>query len=172
MRKEATGKNVVKPVYVNEKIMDEFVNVVMSAHGRSINESYGFGTVTGDSKKKLKSAMVSVLSMYPERYETLSRQAAELACRIAQDHCFPDGNKRTAIVATTAFLETYGHAVSCSQDDFVAAALAASQGNVGEVMQFLGLKNDNEHKELAEFEQSALDDLMQMDEHSLDLVAA
>lgn len=137
-------RSIVKPVYVNEKMIDKFVDVVMSAHGRAISASYGFDTVTIDMKNRLKGAMASVLSMYPERYQTLSRQAAELACRIAQDHCFADGNKRTAIIAATAFLETYGHAVSCSSDDFVNAALAAANGDADSVMMFLQLDSTDE----------------------------
>ena len=41
-------------------------------------------------------------------YNNLFEEAAALMDRLANNHCFSDGNKRTAFVATDAFLRRHG----------------------------------------------------------------
>lgn len=112
-------------------------SVVMSAHGKAIDNTYGLAVVPNGTYDKVQGCLASIVSFHPERFTDLTDQAAHLACRIAQDHCFPDGNKRTAIITAVVFMETYGAAVSCSQHDLVEAGMAASQGNVGIITKIL-----------------------------------
>lgn len=124
----------LKPVFFDGQSLDELVDVVMSAHGRALCLSNGMDIVPPSSRNKVQSACASICSMYPERFSCMEEQAATLACRLAKDHCFPDGNKRTAIITAITFMETYGRAVSCSDDEFVQAALAAARDDTMEVM--------------------------------------
>lgn len=129
--------NHLKPVFFDAESLDGLVDTVLSAHGQALSASRGLDGVPHDSIKRVESACASVCSFHPERYGTLERQAAELAVRIAKDHCFPDGNKRTGVIMAIVLMETYGHAVSCSQDDFIRAGLAAADGDSDKVMEAL-----------------------------------
>ena len=124
----------LKPVMFDGKSLDELVDVVMSAHGRALCLSNGLDAVPPASRGRVQSACASICSMYPERFSCMEQQAAQLACRLAKDHCFPDGNKRTAIITAIIFMETYGRAVYCSDDEFVRAALAAADDDAEKVM--------------------------------------
>lgn len=42
-------------------------------------------------------------------FRTLTEQVANLAHKLAKDHPFLDGNKRTAVMAPLSVLETYGY---------------------------------------------------------------
>jgi len=63
---------------------------------------------------------------------TLFRLAAVLCIGIAKNHPFNDGNKRTALLATRAFLFLNGYALEPRQDDEVATLVAVADGSLGE----------------------------------------
>jgi death-on-curing protein len=62
---------------------------------------------------------------------SLSRLAAVL-CMGAKNRPFNDGNKRTALLATRAFLYLNGYALEPRQDDEVATLVAVADGSLGE----------------------------------------
>ena len=81
------------------------------------------------SRAHVEAIVYTVFSFQPERYAGLEAQVADLAVRLATGHCFPDGNKRTSMLSAAAVMETYGRSVSCSQSDFVEAAMLAACGD-------------------------------------------
>jgi death-on-curing protein len=58
--------------------------------------------------------------------------AASLAFRIARNHPFVDGNKRTAFVAAAVFLEANGFRFEASEPDVVVRILALAAGDLTE----------------------------------------
>ena len=63
---------------------------------------------------------------------TVIELAAAYAYGIARNHPFLDGNKRTALVCTFAFLELNGWEVRAPEEDAVIAFLALADGSMSE----------------------------------------
>jgi death on curing protein len=61
---------------------------------------------------------------------SLFRLAAALCIGIAKNHPFNDGNKRTALLATRAFLYLNRYALEPQQDDEVATLVAVADGSL------------------------------------------
>jgi death on curing protein len=60
----------------------------------------------------------------------VAERAALLLRGIAQDHPFVDGNKRTAFLATYAFLRENGRRLDASRADVVAFMLSVAQAEI------------------------------------------
>jgi death-on-curing protein len=69
---------------------------------------------------------------YADAPPSLTRLAAAYAFGISSNHPFVDGNKRTALVVSFAFLDTNGIAVTASQGDAYDTILALAAGEIGE----------------------------------------
>jgi death on curing protein len=69
---------------------------------------------------------------YADAPPSLTRLAAAYAFGISSNHPFADGNKRTALVVSFAFLDTNGTAVTASQEDAYDTILALAAGEIGE----------------------------------------
>jgi death-on-curing protein len=69
---------------------------------------------------------------YADAPPSLTRLAAAYAFGISSNHPFVDGNKRTALVVSFAFLDTNGTAVTASQEDAYDTILALAAGEIGE----------------------------------------
>lgn len=74
---------------------------------------------------------------------SIFRLAAVLCCGLARNHPFNDGNKRTALLATRAFLFLNGHALEPQQDDEVSALVAVAECPIGEDSLVFWLKNNS-----------------------------
>ena len=72
------------------------------------------------------------LWVYAETLVPLSRLAAAYAFGISSNHPFVDGNKRTALVVSFAFLDVNGIAVTASQEDAYSTVLALAAGELDE----------------------------------------
>lgn len=126
-----TDDCMLKPVSADDMdSMRMLVDIVMSAHGLALESSAGLRATPGDSRKRVESVVYSVFSAAPDRYGSLEGQAADLACKLAKDHCFPDGNKRTSVLAAMTIMNSYGRALSFTQDDFVSMAMLSAKGDV------------------------------------------
>jgi death-on-curing protein len=81
------------------------------------------GTFAGRDNVKCKNLLQSALSAPKEGgfgvdfYPSLSEAAAEICKRIAKNHVFHDGNKRTAWAALVLFLEKNGWMIYPSEKD-------------------------------------------------------
>jgi death-on-curing protein len=69
---------------------------------------------------------------YGEGGPSLVRLAAAYAFGISANHAFLDGNKRTALVVSFAFLEVSGFEVTASQEEAYKTILALAAGAMSE----------------------------------------
>ena len=69
---------------------------------------------------------------YADAPPSLTRLAAAYAFGISSNHPFVDGNKRTALVVSFAFLDVNAVAVTVSQEDAYETILALAAGEIGE----------------------------------------
>src|SRR5580698_3207167 len=69
---------------------------------------------------------------YAETPPPLTRLAAAYAFGISSNHPFVDGNKRTALVVSFAFLDVNGLTVTASQEDAYRTILGLAAGEVDE----------------------------------------
>jgi death-on-curing protein len=69
---------------------------------------------------------------YADSQPSLPVLAAAYAFGISSNHAFVDGNKRTALVVSFAFLEVNGMEVTASQEDAYATILALAAGELTE----------------------------------------
>lgn len=65
-----------------------------------------------------------------DAYPSMLDKAGALLHSLARNHGFVDGNKRTAITATIVFLRLNGYEDVADEDDLVALALDAAEGQV------------------------------------------
>jgi death-on-curing protein len=95
---------------------------------------YEFGGLPGVRDQGLLESALdrprNLLAYEPK--SSLFRLAAVLCIGIARNHPFNDGNKRTALLATRAFLYLNGHVLEPRQDDEVATLVAVADGSLGE----------------------------------------
>lgn len=68
-----------------------------------------------------------------DAYPDIWTKAAALLQSLATNHAFVDGNKRTALAATYAFLQYNGHRLTMSNDDAVDLVLAVATGELPDV---------------------------------------
>jgi death on curing protein len=69
---------------------------------------------------------------YAESSPSLPVLAAAYAFGISSNHAFVDGNKRTALVISFAFLEVNGLEVTASQEDAYLTILGLAAGEISE----------------------------------------
>ncbi len=70
--------------------------------------------------------------VYAETPPRLTRLAAAYAFGISSNHPFVDGNKRTALVVSFAFLDVNGLEVTASQEDAYLTILGLAAGEISE----------------------------------------
>ena len=95
---------------------------------------YEFGGLSGvRDQGLLESALDRPRNLFAyEPKSSLYELAAVLCVGIAKNHPFNDGNKRTALLATRAFLFLNGQALESSQLEEVNTLVAVAEGSVGE----------------------------------------
>ncbi|HEU0225602.1 MAG TPA: type II toxin-antitoxin system death-on-curing family toxin [Steroidobacteraceae bacterium] len=109
------------------------VAMVTAIHDEAI---YEFGGLAGIRDQGLLESAVdrprNVLGYQPE--STLFELAASLGVGIAKNHAFNDGNKRTALLVTRAFLFINGHDFDPAEDDEVHTMVGVADGSIDEAM--------------------------------------
>jgi death-on-curing protein len=107
------------------------VDIATAIHDEAI---YEFGGLPGIRDEGLLESAIdrsrNLLACAPK--SSIFRLAAVLCIGIAKNHPFNDGNKRTALLATRAFLFLNGHALEPQQDDEVSTLVAVADGLLGE----------------------------------------
>ena len=83
----------------------------------------------------LESAMARAKNIwtYSESIPSLAPPAAAYAAGISANHPFVDGNKRTALVMSFAFLDVNGLEVTASQEEAYLTILGLAAGEISEV---------------------------------------
>lgn len=84
------------------------IDEVLSLHERTIKIHGGKSGIR--DMGLLESAILRCQSGY---YNSLSEQAASLMQSLCMNHCFIDGNKRVALLATVVFLKMNGYNLKC-----------------------------------------------------------
>lgn len=69
---------------------------------------------------------------YEESRPSLARMAAAYAFGISSNHPFVDGNKRTALVVSFAFLDANGMELTATQEDAYLTILGLAAGEISE----------------------------------------
>lgn len=124
----------LKPLMANTpEDLKTMTDMVMRCHGLGLENSDGLKNIHGSSLGTVEAITYVVFVARATSYPSLEDQATDLAVRIATDHPFPDGNKRTAVLAALTLLDAYGRPIACSNNAVVSAALAASQGDAESV---------------------------------------
>ena len=134
MNMNAIMTPTLKPLMANTpEDLKTMTDMVMRCHGLGLENSDGLKSVRGSSLGTVEAITYAVFVTRATSYPSLEDQAADLAVRIATDHPFPDGNKRTAVLASLTLLDAYGRPIACSNNAVVSAALAASRGDAESV---------------------------------------
>jgi death-on-curing protein len=116
--------------------------LVVAIHDEAI---YEFGGLAGVRDQGL---LESALDRARNRlaYEPRSSifdLASALCVGLAKNHPFLDGNKRTALLATRAFLFLNGHELEPAEGDEVATMVAIAEGKLDEVAVAAWLKSNS-----------------------------
>jgi len=105
-------------------------NQVISFHDDLLDN---FGGLPGiRDKKLLLSALHAPKASFngQEMYPTICEKAAVYLYHIAKNHPFNDGNKRTAFVATLAFLKANHTAIKFKTTDLEQLVVDVANGNI------------------------------------------
>ncbi|MBP2654587.1 MAG: death-on-curing family protein [Firmicutes bacterium] len=98
------------------KLLD--VEHILEIHEFGIRNFSGLGGLREDSVDKLESILAQQYTFFGvERYQSLFEKAAMLLYFLAKDHCFPDGNKRVAILAAIVLLDINGYETTFTDDE-------------------------------------------------------
>ena len=107
------------------------VGIVTAIHDEAV---YEFGGLGGLRDRALLESAVdrprNRLAYEPK--STLFELAATLCYGLVKNHAFTDGNKRTALLATRAFLLVNGFALEPAEDDEVLTMVAVAGGALDE----------------------------------------
>ena len=104
---------------------------VLAFHAECIHAYGGSDGVRDESL--LESALARPQHMFHYEKADLLRLAAAYAVGVAKNHPFVDGNKRTAFVAATVFLERNGIAFTAEPGAAAVFMLGAADGSLDEV---------------------------------------
>lgn len=106
--------------------------IATAIHDEAIYEFGGLGGARDQALLESALDRPRNLLAYEPR-SSIFQLAAVLCLGLAKNHPFNDGNKRTALLATRAFLYLNGYALEPRQDEEVATLVAVADGSLGEV---------------------------------------
>jgi death-on-curing protein len=102
--------------------------VAIAAHGEQLAEHGGAAGIRDHAM--LESAMARPLNLVAYGAAGAPELAASYAFRIARNHPFVDGNKRTAAVVSEIFLMLNGYRLACSDVELVVTFLQLAAGEL------------------------------------------
>jgi death-on-curing protein len=106
--------------------------LVLAVHERQLAEHGGTGGLRDEGLLESALARPQQLHAYGDPPPDLADLAASLACGLARNHPFVDGNKRTAHVAYRTFLALNGAELVAADEEKYLAMLALAEGKLGE----------------------------------------
>lgn len=114
------------------------VEEILNLHERTIKKHGGKPGVR--DLGLLESAVYRCQSGY---YNSLSEQAASLLQSLCMNHCFIDGNKRVALLATVVFLKMNGYNLKCRNKTivkFIVEDVIVNKADVTHIAKWLSKK--------------------------------
>ena len=107
-------------------------NVVIDIHDAQLAEHGGLGGVR--DRGLLQSALQAPVNAwhYVEPVPDLCALAALYGVRLAKNHPFSDGNKRTAAVITELFLRVNRLSITASDEEMYPIIMGIADGSMGE----------------------------------------
>ncbi|WP_072500615.1 Fic family protein [Olsenella phocaeensis] len=113
-----------RPVDLSPEMASALVEAIMQIHSGIIHRNGSQSLAISDSPETqgaVESAVTASLCSHFGQYpcDSCVGQIVKLSTLIAKDHCFPDGNKRTAIVVLMALMKFFvdeDATVDCSQE--------------------------------------------------------
>jgi len=106
--------------------------LVLAIHDRQLAEHGGSAGVRDEGLLESALARAQQLYAYVDPAPDLADLAAMLACGIARNHPFVDGNKRTAAVCCETFLNLNGAKLEADDLDLYPQYLALAEGKLAE----------------------------------------
>jgi death-on-curing protein len=104
---------------------------VLAMHSEQLAEHGGSEGIRDETL--LDSALAKPLNVFAyEDESSIFRLAASYAFGIARNHAFIDGNKRTALVVSLAFLDRHGWDITASKEDLYFTFLHLADGSLSE----------------------------------------
>ena len=102
-----------------------------AVHDRSLVQHGGAAEIRDVGLLASALARPQQLAAYGERVDAIDL-AATYTCGLVQNHPFVDGNKRTALVVSFAFLDINGISVKAAQEDAYTTILGLAAGEIDE----------------------------------------
>jgi len=115
----------MEPIWIQQRM-------VIHAHEESLVEHGGPSGIRDIGMLESALARPKNLFAYAETEPSLQRMAAAYAFGIASNHPFVDGNKRTALIASLAFLKLNGLVVTADKADRYLTFYGLAAGTVSE----------------------------------------
>ena len=115
----------MEPIWIQQRM-------VIDAHEESLVEHGGPSGIRDIGMLESALARPKNLFAYAETEPSLQRMAAAYAFGIAANHPFVDGNKRTALIASLAFLKLNGLVVTADKADRYLTFYGLAAGTVSE----------------------------------------
>ena len=106
--------------------------LVLALHERQLAEHGGGIGVRDENLLESALARPQQLLAYGDPAPDLAALAASLACALANNHPFVDGNKRTAAVACETFILLNDAALEASDDELYPRYLGLAEGSLDE----------------------------------------
>ena len=106
--------------------------LVLAIHDRQVAEHGGSAGVRDEGLLESALARPQQLHAYGDPAPDLADLAATLACGLARNHPFVDGNKRTAAVSCETFVELIGAKLEADDLDLYPMYLALAEGKLAE----------------------------------------
>jgi death-on-curing protein len=106
--------------------------LVLAIHDRQIAEHGGSAGVRDEGLLQSALARPQQLHAYGDAAPDFADLTAALACGIARNHPFVDGNKRTAAVCCETFLELNGATLEAGDLELFPRYLALAEGKLAE----------------------------------------
>ena len=106
--------------------------LALAIHDRQIAEHGGSAGIRDEGLLESALARAQQLHAYGDPAPDLADLAAALACGLARNHPFVDGNKRTAHVAYRTFLALNGAELVATDEEKFVAMIALAEGKLAE----------------------------------------
>lgn len=116
---------------MNEPLWMDLADAIV-AHDLELAAHGGAGGIRDQGMLESALARAKNIWAYAENPPSLTKMAAAYAFGICSNHPFVDGNKRTALVISFAFLDVNGLEVTATQEDAYLTILGLASGEVGE----------------------------------------